>query len=624
MKHKLSQIVALDFESYYASDFGLTNREYNTSSYIRDPKFKVHCVAIKIGTKASKCYSAEAGEKLLRNIDWSTHAVLAHNVAFDGFILSHLYDIVPSYYYDTLSMTRGLHNEVSRAKLDKIARFYNIGAKTDGLENTKGKVNLSKDEMSRLMEYCNNDNELCYEVFKKQVEIYPEHELELIDITARMFCDPVFEINLPLARQALADEMIERRATILKSKCPEEELTSNPKFAARLIKLGIEPPTKISGRTGLENFAFAQTDPEFLELLDHEDIRVVRLAEGRLAAKSTQAETRAARLIQAGENGMKLPVLLNYFGAKTGRWSGGNKLNMQNLPRVNPYEPKPSDGLRRSIIAPEGHQIVVTDSAQIEARIAAWLAGQADIVALFANDEDVYSYAASRIYNRVITKKDKNERFVGKVATLGLGYGMGGKKFQTTLALGMMGPPVEMSLSESNKAVKIWRGTNHKIVTAWKICENIIESMAAGNVGTAFDDLVEYDNITLWLPNGMGLHYPGLHRTEGGDYRYKANEVWKKIYGGLLFENIVQALARIAVGEQMLLTESFLRTIKLKKNEIARIATMSHDEIVSVVPDHYAEKTLAKKLDIMRTPPHNWGKDMPFNAEGGYAKNYSK
>jgi DNA polymerase len=621
----LKKIVVVDAETYWATDFSLTNKEHNTSSYIRDPQFKEHCWAIKAGTKKTRGFKAADGIKFLQDIDWSTHALCAHNTAFDGFILAEHHGIIPSFYIDTLSMTRGLHNEVSRAKLEKIAVFYNIGEKSKTyLAPTKGLRDLSPAIFKGLLEGCVLDTDLCYEVMTKQLEIYPEHELRLIDLTLRMFCNPVMEVDEPLAERALAEEMIERRATILRAKVDEKDLMSNPKFAALLVKLGVEPPTKISNRTGLENYAFAQTDPEFIELQEHEDVRVVRLTQARLAAKSTQAETRAARLLQAGKGGMKLPVLLNYFGAKTGRWSGGNKLNMQNLPRVNPYEPKPSDGLRRSIIAPAGHQIVVADSAQIEARIAAWVAGQDDIVALFANGEDVYSYAATRIYGRTITSKNKDERFVGKVATLGLQYGMGGKKFQTTLALGMMGPAVIISLAEANKVVKIYRGSNAKIALAWKILNNVIENMAAGRSGEIFDGLIEYDPITIWLPNGMGLHYPGLHRTESGDFRYKANETWKKIYGGLLFENIVQALARIAVGEQMLLTDEYLKTLKLKKNEVARITTMSHDEIVSVVPDRYAQKVLDNKLKIMRTPPHNWGENMPFNAEGGFARNYSK
>lgn len=625
MKHDINKIVTLDFETFYSTEFSLTKQEYNTSSYIRDPQFKEHCVAIKIGKKKTKGYSGKNIVAALNDIDWSEHALNAHNTAFDGFILAHRFGIIPHYYYDTLSMTRGLHNEVSRGKLDTIAKFYNIGAKSATyLSPTKGLVDLPPNIMKGLMDGCILDVDLCYEVLCKQLEIYPEHELDLIDMTIRMFCDPVLELDERMATQALADEMMERRASILKSGVAEEELTSNQKFAEQLRKLKVEPPTKVSLRTGIENYAFAQTDPEFLELLDHDNKKVVLLAQARLAAKSTQAETRASRLLQAGKGGMKVPVLLNYFGAKTGRWSGGNKLNFQNMPRVNPQEPKPSDGLRRSIIAPKGHVIVVADSAQIEARLAAWVAGETEMVELFRNKADVYCHMASKIYNRTITKKDKDERFVGKVASLGLQYGMGGAKFQTTLALGAMGPSVEIPLAEANKVVKIYRGTNRHIAAAWRTLSDVLERMARGESGTIFDGLLEYDPITIWLPNGMGLHYPGLHMTASRDLRYKANDVWKKIYGGLLFENIVQALARIAVGEQMLLTDKYLKTLKLKKNEVARIVTMSHDEIVSVVPERYAEKLLDNKIKFMRTPPHNWGSDIPFDAEGGYAHNYSK
>ncbi|PPC99603.1 MAG: hypothetical protein CTY35_03430 [Methylotenera sp.] len=626
MLHSPNHIVTLDAETFYSVDFSLTKPAYNTSAYIRDPQFKEHCWAIKVGTKKTKGFKKpQDAIKFLQDINWDVYALNAHNTAFDGFILAHWHGIVPHFYYDTLSMTRGLHNEVSRAKLDTIAKFYQIGQKSATyLAPTKGLRDLPPHIMDGLLEGCVIDTDLCFEVMKKQTEIYPQHELELIDMTIRMFCDPVLEINEPLARLALAEEMMERRATIIKSKHDEKDLMSNPKFAEVLKSYGVEPPTKISNKTGLENFAFAQTDPEFLELLDHEDIRVVRLAQGRLAAKSTQAETRAARLLQAGENGMKLPVGYNYFGAKTGRWSGTNKLNLQNLPRVNPYEPKPSDGLRRSIVAPKGHVLVVVDSAQIEARLIAWLAGQKDIVGLFANNEDVYKHMAAQIYNKPVDLVTKDERFIGKIAVLGLGYGMGPKKFQTTLALGMMGPPVQLTLAECKKIVNLYRGRNHMIKAAWDTCGQILEMMASGREGSFFDGLLEFDQMSIWLPNGMALHYPGLHKDETGNFRYKANDMWKKIYGGLLLENIIQALARIVIGEQMLLTKKHLDKIKLKKTEVARVVLMTHDEIVSCVPERFADATEKAALKIMRTPPHNWGADIPLDAEGGYDVCYSK
>lgn len=625
MKHNIEQVVFVDFETYYSSEFSLTKQQYNTSSYIRNPQFLIHCVAVKVGTQPTRCFTDLEGEAFLKTIDWSTHALCAHNCSFDGFILSHWYGIIPSYYYDTVSMTRGLHNEVSRASLAKIAEFYKIGEKSKTyLSPTKNLRALPPNIMQGLMDGCILDVDLCYEVFLKQVEIYPQHELDLIDMTIGMFCDSVLEVDIPVAKQAYADEMVERRATILKSNVDEKDLMSNPKFAKLLEALGVEPPMKVSNTTGMETYAFAQSDAGFTELLEHENKAVVILAQARLAAKSTQAETRANRLLEAGADGQKLPVGYNYYGAKTGRWSGSNKLNLQNLPRVNPYEPKPSDGLRRSIIAPKDHVLVVTDSAQIEARINAWLCSQKDVVEQFANKEDVYRIMAARIFRKPLDAITKDERFIGKICVLGLGYSMGPAKFQTTLAMGIMGPAVDILLSEATRIVKLYRTSNSYIVDAWKILDGVLKEMMRGGEGEVFNGVITYDAMSLWLPNGLGLHYPGLHVDDKGQMVYRANDMWKKVYGGLLLENIVQALARIAVGEQMLMTQDALRKLKLKKDEVARVVLMTHDEIVSAVPERLAEKHFQNQLDIMRTPPHNWGADIPFDAEGGWAFNYSK
>lgn len=625
MLHDLSKIVVLDAETFYSTDFSLTKAEYNTSAYIRSPLFKEHCWAIKVGTKKTKGFKdPNDAIKFLQDIDWSKYAMCAHNMAFDGFILAERHGIIPHFYYDTLSMTRGLHNEVSRASLDTIAKYYKLGAKSKTyLSPTKGKRDLDPATMDNLLDGCITDVDLCHDVMNVQLEIYPDDELKLIDMTIRMFTDPVLELDEPMARRALADEMIERLRDINQSNADEKSLTSNNKFADLLRAHGVEPPTKISNYNGIETYAFAQTDPEFIDLLNHEDLEVVLLAKGRLAAKSTQAETRAARLIQAGENGMKLPVGYNYAGAKTLRWSGTNKLNLQNLRRVDPKNPKPSDGLRRSIKAPKGHVLVVCDSAQIEARIAVWVAGQDDVVELFRQKEDVYKHMSVSIYNKVLELITKDERFIGKIAVLGLGFGMGWKKFRTTLALGLMGPPVLLDEATCKRIVALYRGRNYRIPAAWKVLETTLGRMARGENGSIFDGLIEFDGTTIWLPNGMGLHYPMLHINEEG-FSYKSNNMWKKIYGGLLFENIVQALARVVVGEQMLLTKAHLDTLKLKKGEHARVVLMTHDEIVACVPERFAVDMEAAMVEIMRTPPHNWGADLPLDAEAGHDYCYSK
>lgn len=290
--------------------------------------------------------------------------------------------------------------------------------------------------------------------------------------------------------------------------------------------------------------------------------------------------------------------------------------------------------LRLALEAPSGHRICVADSAQIEARTIVWLAGQADIVELFAKGQDVYCHMASIIYGRTITKKDKLERFIGKIAVLGLGYGMGHVKFQTTLAMGIMGPPVELSLAECKRIVVMFRKANSKVVALWRMAEGILEDLVRGQIGSFSVDghvVLEWEDNTVWLPNGMPLNYPELRWNNG--FSYLANNKRKKIYGGLLVENIVQALARIFVSDQMLDVAAYLKKLTLKKGEVAQVALMTHDEIVNVVPDRYADKLAGPiikgkvqkgvLLDIMRQRP-SWAQGVPLDAEGGHAVRYEK
>lgn len=633
MKINLKQVVTIDFETYWAADFSLASKTLNTSEYIRDEQFLTHCCAIKIGEGKTRVIPGKDLVKEFAKIDWENVDLLAHNTAFDGAILAWRYGHTPRRYLDTLSMTRGLHAEMTRASLDTIAKYYGIGAKSATyLAPTKGLRVLTKEIYDGLAEGCAIDNDLCFEVFKKQVEVFPADELRLIDMTMRMFVEPALEVDVPRAEIALTHEMNARLRALALSRVDEKTLNSSPKFAQALRDAGCEPPMKFSAKQQCMAYAFAKNDPDFIELLEHEDIRVVRLVQGRLAAKSTIVETRAYRLIKAGKDGQKLPVMLNYFGAKTGRWSGGNKLNLQNLNRQeydDDGEPVPMTGeLRKSIVAPKDHVVMVCDSAQIEARTLAWLAGQEDLVEAFRKDEDVYSQFAATIYTMPINKKDNpNERFVGKVGILGLGYGMGAPKFRTTLALGAMGPPVHLPISFCKTAVNAYRKTNNMIPALWKEAEGVLRDMAAGKEGEW--GILSYDAQSIWLPNGMGLHYPDLRAIWDSEknrvfgYEYLANGHYKKIYGGLLVENVVQALARIIVSTQMLATQDYFGTLKLKKDEVARIASMSHDEIISVVPARLAETALKKQVAIMRVAP-DWAEGLPLNAEGGYAVNYSK
>lgn len=628
MKYNPKDLITLDFESFYSVEYSLSKKIYNTSAYIRDPQFKAECCSIKEGTKPAKCYTGAAMVKKLKSIDWSTKDLLCHHAHFDGLILAHHYGIVPRKYFCTLSMSRALHSEYASKKLGEIGKLYGLGGKLDegaALVNAKGKhiEDMTPEERQKYMDYCDQDVELTFGIFMKQIEVFPEDETELIDLTVRMFTQPTLILNRPRCERSLNEEIQKRQVGIAvgchaAGLTSEKDLTSNTKFVAALKKLGVDAPMKISKYNGERTYALSENDEDFVALLEHEDSRVVRLVEGRLAAKSTIGETRANRLLQAGENGQAIPVYLNYYGAKTGRWSGGNKLNFQNFPR--------GSELRKSLLAPPGHVIVVADSAQIEARMLAWVAENELLLSLFRNKQDVYKFMANQIYGVPVEKVSPEQRFIGKIATLGLGYGMGATKFQTTLALGTMGPAVEMPLNECDKIVKKYRKINVAATMYWRAMDGVLDRIVRGEEGEL--GCLSYDEEGIWLPNGLGILYPGIKKqvdleTNRANFSYFSKNKWSKLYGGLVTENVVQALSRVAVAEQMLDYRDWLAKQTLRKTEVARIVTMTHDEIVSVVPERLAEKATKAKVKFMQTA-RPWCPDLPFDAEGGFAREYSK
>ncbi len=609
--NKTYQVVTLDFETFYDKDYTLSGK-INMSEYIRDERFHAHGVGIKVGNGETRWYTGRNIALVLGEIDWERSAMLAHNTAFDGFICSEVFNVKPAFYLDTLSMARAAHGHHMRHDLDTIAKAHGLPGKVKraALADTKGKRDLTPAELAALGGYCVDDVNDTYEIFWKLHDAIPDEELEPIDITLAMFCDPVLSIDIPRVQAELEKEVGGKTAALLRAGTSAEDLMSNDKFADLLRAEGVHPPMKISPITGKHAYAFAKSDLSFQSLLQHPNQKVRDLADARLKIKSTIGETRAVRFLEAGKNGMKLPILLNYSGAHTHRWSGGNKMNLQNLKR--------GGELRRSILAPKGQVVVVADSAQIEARVLAWLAGQMDIVHAFANKEDVYKLMASAIYNKPVDQITKDERFIGKICVLGLGYGMGYMKLQQTLKQGIMGPPVEISVEECRRIVNIYRSKNYQIKNLWKKMDAIIAAMLSGANGQLGP--LTYGKGYIQLPSGLFLQYYGLHgeaevRHDNlvvQEATYLTRYGRTKLYGGLLTENVVQALARCIISDQM-----------LEISKKYRICTMAHDEIVVVAPKKDADRCLQDMLRIMSTPPE-WAVGLPLAAEGGFDDCYSK
>ncbi len=620
-------IVTIDFETYYDKDFSLS--KMTTESYIRDPRFEVIGVGIKVNDYPTDWYTGDNPARFLKSLDYRDKAILCHNTAFDGAILSWHFGINPKLWLDTLSMARPFHQMTVGGSLKALTTYYGLGQKGEEVLNALGKrrANFTPDEMNRYGEYCKNDVELTYQLFKKLSKGFPVSELMVIDQTIRMYTEPVIELDRELLEKHL-EEVKARKRTLIQDmglKDVSEEavtkaLMSNQIFAKYLANLGIDPPTKVSARTGKETWAFGKTDKGFTDLLEHPDERVQVAVAARLGVKSTIEETRTENLIGVSERG-RLPIMLNYYGAHTGRFSGGDKMNLQNLPA------RGNNTIRRALKAPAGQLLISCDSSQIEARMVAWLAEQHDLVGAFAENRDVYSEFASEVYGRTVTKADKIERFVGKTCILGLGYGMGAEKFRRTLEVGQGGISVKIELSEAERIVRLYRQKNHKIVALWQKCGHALGGILARQSGI-IGKCVTYDEQGIKLPNGMYIRYPAL-RANANNYEYiadarqyrkavkdrvmtgEADDIsWTKIYGGKATENVVQALARIVVAEQMVAI-----------GQHYHVAFQVHDELIITAPATHASEAEQHLVEVMSTAPI-WCADLPVACEAGHAENY--
>lgn len=614
--------ITLDFETFYDKDFSLSRM--TTEEYIRDPRFEVIGVGVKVDDGEPEWFSGSKAETkaYLDKFDWANSAVLCHNMLFDGAILAFTFGIVPAKYFDTLCMARAIHGVDAGGSLKALAERYQLGEKGTEVINAMGKhrSDFTAEDLARYGAYCINDVALTFKLFCTLLsEGFPSDELDLIDMTLRMYTQPVLRVNDAMLVERLQD--IQQEKLALLGSLMEDmgvndtdevraKMASNPQFAEVLRSFGVEPPTKISPTTGKETYALAKNDEGFIALSEHDNPIIQQLCAVRLGTKSTIEESRIERFINIGaRNRGLLPIPLKYYGAHTGRWSGLDSVNFQNLPSRD----KKKKTLKNSIMAPPGHYVINCDSSQIEARVLAWLAGQNDVTKQFANNEDVYSAFASKIYKQPISKANPVERFVGKTCVLGLGYGTGAKKLQHTLKT--QPPGADLPEEECKRIVDLYRQENDKIPALWRECDLALNHLMAWPSESKEYSLGQHEAVWvtprgLRLPNGLYITYPKLQRGDKG-FIYTSRKGVQSLWGGAVVENIVQALARIIVGEQML---------ELQRQGLRPVLTV-HDAAVVVVKKGDIDAAMKTVTKIMSTPPE-WATTLPVACEAKYGESY--
>ena len=628
----MGKICVLDFETAYDREFSLSKMP--TDAYVRDERYQTIGCAFKFDDqKTFWIPSPHRVADFIKSVDWSDIIVVAQNTAFDGFILTQKYGVKPKAWIDIMGMSRALFPHEKSHSLKAQAERMGIGAKGDEVLNALGKryEDFTPADLAKYGDYCVNDVELTYNLLHKYMELgFPQKELQLIDLTLRMFVEPKFVLDAAMLTEHLAkvrsskQELLEEvRDQLLSGETDldvraeiaaqgldgiKKLLMSNDKFAAALKAVGVEPPRKVSTTTGKETWAFAKTDEAFKALEEHPDERVQALVAARLGNKSTIEETRTETLIDYAARGL-FPVSLRYYGALTGRWSAesSGKVNMQNLPRTSK--------IKEAIKAPAGMLVCGADLSNIELRLGLWLAEQDDRVQMLAEGTDLYKDFAAAVFGVLYDDVTKPQRQVGKVSNLSLIYGTGAAKLRD--ALRIMGG-ITMALEQVKPIVQLYRNRNSRVVDAWGQGEQALDAIASDQHMPLFrGGICQVEGTRgIRLPSGLYMQFPNLRKQYVDDKRTGTQKsAWvfdskygaETIYGSKVFQGCTQAIARCIMADGLLRLQRY----------VAPVALTIHDSAYWLAPVEQAEASLQRGIEAI-TAPVPYCPGLPLAAEGAF------
>ncbi len=634
-------VVSIDFETRSAVDL----RKTGVYKYASDPSTDIWCMAYKAPWSDDVQVWLPGDEVDARLEDWIVEGGLlsAWNANFERTIWN---EIMVGRYQWPRTGIKQWRCTMAQASAMGLPRALGQAAAVLGVEEQKDKTGAAlmlrmarprkvnadgsytwwntKDKLDALVAYCRQDVRTELSV-AETLHAMPDSERRLYQLDQRVNDRGVaLDVDLVHRIKELANNAsLEIDAEIQRlTKGQVKAATNAMDLTAWLNAHGIRAKS-VDKQTVARLLAFDRLHPVIREVL--------KLRQN--GAKSSTAKYDA--MLHAVNADGRMRGLLVYHGAATGRWSG-RLVQPQNFPRPQKKQDEldeiiaklkagedvsehgagtvlASDLLRSMLIAGDGHRLMFADYSAIEARVLAWVAGQNDLVETFRKGGDVYIEMASAIYNVGVESVTDKQRQVGKMAILGCGYGMGGKRFAEQCA--SMG--IRVDEDEAKRIVSVYREKNNRIAQYWRDVENDFVEMVkgAGRVGT----------VPLPLPSGRSLtyHNPRIiqRETPWGAMRDTAqvdtlNSVTRQwvsqiIWGGLLTENVVQATARDLMATAMMALE-----VK-GYNVILSV----HDEIICEVPDNFG--SLDEMIDIMTRVPA-WAEGCPINAEGKEGKRYRK
>ena len=610
----------------YSKEYSL--RKMTPAEYILDDRYETICCAVRVNNEPIQVVAGPDFPAWLSQHAQSDCITLTYNALFDNCILAWRYGWVPARMVDGLGMARVLLGHKLRSlSLEKVAEHLELGAKGSTIHTVIGMRRqdiIDNGLWPAFCDYAKQDVALLKGIFDKLAPDFPRSEFKVMDLVLRCCVQPRFVMNIPKLEAHLAAVRAHKEKLISDAGVDKAQLMASAAFKAVLEGLGVEVGYKISP-TGNEIPALAKSDDFMNDLLEHPDPQVQAVAAARLGVKSTLEEKRCERLLAiaklpweiAGLPSGTMPIPLRYAGAHTQRLSGDWKINMQNLPSGRGST---SSELRDALEAPPGHKVVVCDLSKIEALLTAWFT-RAAIFKDFVDGKDPYCTMASQIFGFEVSKANEIERFVGKSAVLGLGFGLGADNFYIKTAAAARAQGLEVgdiwTPELAQKTVQTYRSVNHATKTMWGILNDHLKGAWAGLAPPATIGPITIGHGYVEGPGGLRMLYDNERRDDEPNqmdtwYRYGGR--WRKIYGAAFLENIIQFLARII---------QMNASLRLAATGVPflRMAHSVHDELIFIVPDKYVDK--AKQIvhmEMTRRP--SWGEDIPIKAEVGSGQNY--
>jgi len=597
-------VYAVDFETSYTTDRDI--KSLGQSEYLRHPETDIYLVAIVgdgchyVGPPETAPWDEISGEH------W-----VSHNASFDSACFMAAIEKAqipetcrPEEWDCTANLCAliGAPRSLSGASEQLFGELMDKSVR-DEMRN-KNWQNLPPEKRAEVEAYALNDAKACYRIWQEYHPYFTPFELALSRHTMEMTHRGV-KIDLVRAEQdarTLAAALHEAQEAIPWAKLKDKKgkplpILSKPQLDMACAQVGIPAPASTADKSE----AFALWLEQYGEI-----------APFVAAVKTYRSVNRTLEVVkklrkQVSPDG-RLRYGLKYYGAHTGRFSGSQGLNFHNLTKK-----KVAGVDLRGLLIPEpGNKFVVADLKQIEAVVALWFAGDTEQLQLIEQGMDVYEVHARRTMGYTDPRKleeyveapdcpesDRNLRQFAKCRVLGLGFGLGYKKFVQIVKLWT---GITITEAESKKLVRDFRLKNPGITKCWEDLEMLMRRHAAGAKAK--------EPFEIEVPGGSKLRYFDVNLSGGLRARDEMGGVMLHFYGGKLFENVVQHFARRILGESVLRIEGAGNPVVLHV----------HDEVIAEVPISVPKEVVR---DLMIKRP-DFCFDLPIRSSCKDAERYFK